>query len=864
MLLLVGASIGWGMLAFCLGGTWRGNLGGGGTDSQEFTLSPTTPIGLLLRPARFVPSVMMGSGAGLRDVEPSAVPGLADFLQQKVGTFRPDQIPEDAPLTPANTWTRQHLYLFYTIGCVWRVFGVSWTVFRCLLLVVFCIIVVAVYGLLRLSVNRFLGVLGALVFARAPWVIAQIPHVRDLCKAAFMFPAILVMGYMVSRRCRPRTYVALAAVLGLLIGIGSGFRGDVNICAIPGLLVVAFSPCAGRGKAVVVRVCACMVMLVALMTASFPISRSHADAGTVGQDILVGMSSEHEENMALIPGSYEEVHMGHDNLAAAMACRYMQYGEGERETGPVRAVGRCDEAARKILVDIARVFPADVITRGFASVVTVLDLPWVNLRIYLGGSEEDAEGFPECLVMMVLAGLALLLLSYRDLRLACMALLGLLYFGAYPSLRFEARHAFHLLVIPIWILVYLVKEPFGALNRLRDSEVRRGLAHRLRSPRTWWTRGMKRMTMFALGAALLLVLPLQAARAYQAREVRRLSERYAASDLEPVVTSGKALGDWIQFFPSARETLFCGPCDDSAMAWHFRHDYMAVEFQSSPAPREFWIMYEAEAGLMDFSTEIRLAPTGPDGSQRVKYFFPIYESPGCSSVDGTGWSRFTGIAVPQEHTDEFVGLFRVVNQERFPVGLSIAVPEDKRFFQPYHRLRITDGPLNPRQYLRRAVQDNDLRGAAHQARVLKEARYFEDALEAYQAVLASDPRDREALTILGSLLEELGQPEAACEKYREAMRASPHFSPPYDALDAVLRERGDAEQRVAEWRQIVEEFPEAFCAWFYLGLALEAAGDQEGAEGAFQEALSRGQPLVPGSMAADTPFVTYQGKWPPS
>jgi len=77
--------------------------------------------------------------------------------------------------------------------------------------------------------------------------------------------------------------------------------------------------------------------------------------------------------------------------------------------------------------------------------------------------------------------------------------------------------------------------------------------------------------------------------------------------------------------------------------------------------------------------------------------------------------------------------------------------------------------------------------AAHQQGRLDEAR------EGYAAVLAENPRQPDALQLLGVLLHLRGERSAALSLLRRAVRVAPDHAPAHDNLARVLRETGKPE-----------------------------------------------------------------------
>ena len=101
-------------------------------------------------------------------------------------------------------------YMLYTVGYLWKVFGVSWKSLAILILVMLGISAFAVYGISRLAMPVPWSVFVALAFTWNSAVYSQMPLFRDFSKAPF----ILVTVFLLARFGALRF---LLAVFGLLL-----------------------------------------------------------------------------------------------------------------------------------------------------------------------------------------------------------------------------------------------------------------------------------------------------------------------------------------------------------------------------------------------------------------------------------------------------------------------------------------------------------------------------------------------------------------------------------------------------------------------------------------------------------------------
>jgi Flp pilus assembly protein TadD len=113
------------------------------------------------------------------------------------------------------------------------------------------------------------------------------------------------------------------------------------------------------------------------------------------------------------------------------------------------------------------------------------------------------------------------------------------------------------------------------------------------------------------------------------------------------------------------------------------------------------------------------------------------------------------------------------------------------------------------------------------------------ALTLLRRARSLSPTDLRYRVSLGGALEAAGDDAAALEEYRAVVGEVPESPHSSARIDAIYGRRKDSSGRVAEWRRAVAAHPGAATPRLHLGLALEASGDEAGAESAYREALSR-------------------------
>lgn len=128
----------------------------------------------------------------------------------------------------------------------------------------------------------------------------------------------------------------------------------------------------------------------------------------------------------------------------------------------------------------------------------------------------------------------------------------------------------------------------------------------------------------------------------------------------------------------------------------------------------------------------------------------------------------------------------------------------------------------------------------------------EATIDLYKTAIEIFPEDLWPKVHLGDLYEVQEQHEAALACYREVLAAAPESPVTAKKMHGLLaRIAADHSQIVAEWRQIADKQPKAAIPAFYLGKALEAAGDTDGARAAYEQALGKDKDLAEARESLD-------------
>jgi len=497
---------------------------------------------------------------------------------------------------PTSNVEQPH-YLMLAYGMLWRWLGPNWWVSQ----YVIAALVAISFLLLYLCTWRFMPPLLAagviLLFLSSPVFIRNVLSPRDALKFPFVvgITALLVGYATVPRRRLP--FLAFAAGLGLLIGVGSGFRSDVTLFLLPAVFVVA--------------------VLGQLRLEGAKLSRARQVLANVGVRggavgaLLVTFAAgawlpllndyylnEHNRNVpyhALAAGMYGltnyDLVQSHDtwngmymfrnsyNNDMAIGMRVLEYAARRYGDETVKfGQERYWTYARRYYLDVISHIPADMISGMVGAFVNLMTVPASTQRLILfDGSRPWADTYsfasetwffdlfvrpmdwlywswrycpePVMLVLnLITAYVFFCLIGWRfGMRSAAAAVVVFGTIVAVISLRFELRHTFYIYAFPIlaWASTAALAWRFGPslahaiVQGRRDAACDRTLAVLRR--RTARVRSL--VAVLALGILAAVYLAMSGARFYQAAALRGLiADRLNRSRI-PVEFDSAAAGE---------------------------------------------------------------------------------------------------------------------------------------------------------------------------------------------------------------------------------------------------------------------------------------------------------------------------------
>ncbi len=644
------------------------------------------------------PSLMWACGRGWVNPAEGGCAALDTFLHPPMNTGAPppidqfdcSQLPADFPTAPMLHVHNRHLYLLLAIAFCWRIFGVAWSSLTPLYGLLFGAAILAAYGIFRLAMRRSLALFCALMLMLSPLHLHYLPRLRDYGKAPFILGAIWLMGLLVTRRFSQRRLWGISLACGALLGVGAGFRTDVLICLPAFIFTVLFFLPGRLWRKLPTKAIAILLFLASYTLCSWPITARLEQQGNKFHPAMLGFAEIYDARLGVGGAPYQWVHRHHDIEPMALVHAYA----GHREGGYLQFDFETPEYelyADGLFSQALRTFPADFVIRAYAAVLRVLDemrpsgnppLPRGVTSAFLckiytlwSGCAHLFFGHTRYVALLVLA-----LLAARDLRRAFAALFFLLFFAGYTSIYYSGRNSFHLEFLTYWAGGFLLEYVCWCILQLRSTAHRRRRLAQFKRGLFWRKVGLRWGIFFTI-LTLGITLPCWVLCSYQQHQFQRLCTSYERANWETLSPSLQSVDEhtvrWVAPLEAGVEQL-----PVPAGQFYFDCQLLCAEFDTSDAPVHFRARYAPDLYEYAPQWEMELPATGKGRHTHV--YFPVYYA---------SWHThyvkaqvyFRGLEMLPEQAQRLVALRCVDDSKKFPLLLTIALPEgweeETRFYK---------------------------------------------------------------------------------------------------------------------------------------------------------------------------------------
>lgn len=577
----------------------------------------------------------------------NTLPQWQAFLSRQIEYF-PCEALHGVPLVEVGVSWRQSEYFHRLLGLWFQVIGPTINAFVGFQAAFHAATCAIAYLIFRLGLWRIVALAGAAGLAWSSWHLTAVAMPIEYAKAPWMLAAVALCGLLLRRDGQGKPLRIPALALGLVVGIGIGFKADL-MAAVPLALITTTLFVRGTSSAPSRKLEAtwCVVLGIAAGSAGVLWRTLGGETGSLlAVQFLGGLAWTTEGQHAVNP-LYDYGLAFDDSHITVLINSYAQRVLGA--TQPMHFLSReMQQASTQLLWDIWSTFPGDFVLRVIAATLRVLQLNGYGLPLAVAG---------------------LFAVFARSPRAGWFVAVATVYLSAYVSLVFQRRHFYHLEFIS-WGLSGAVIQALLMPHRWAPVRITAG--------ERWRQIGGRALTaaipLLVIAAGALAVLT--AARTYQEGAVLRLVDGHIRAAREPRGTRSTST--------PAGETLvrIDGVSADDQQVWRadqMAGDYAAISFACwEAAPIEVAAKYRPPGQGWDRTFRI---PCGAPG-QSSTLMLPIYQY---------GFTyRFEGLMMSDRAAAALRSVSLVTAGDQPRLWLPLRLPED---WQTRSRFAIMRTPL---------------------------------------------------------------------------------------------------------------------------------------------------------------------------
>jgi hypothetical protein len=492
---------------------------------------------------------------------------------------------------------------------------------------------------------------------------------------------LIAMGIAFGER-RPRRLIALGVIFGAVQGIGFGMRTDVVLNFVPFFLVLFAGSADGFVRNLKLKLAGAAATLAVFAVVSYPVVQTYARNSSLWHIVLLGFSAPYDENLNIgFPRpAYSFPYVYNDSYVEVVVRSY--WNRLHPGDGPLTMLTPSyDRACRDYFVRLLRTFPGDMLTRGVASVVGVLNLPFVlpaehevptgvrspTLAWLWQSRASWMRTFEGAGPLLISAAIAVI--GLHGLRYACTAFAILWFWAALPAVEFQGRHIFQFEFVVLAALAFALTLSWRLVASGRPESSGEAVV------RTFKSAATVAALLAAVGAAVTV------ARAIQLPRVRALLAAYTSAPSVPLETSS---------MPSADDQvrlavdLFHTPAFRNAV----EEVLIQAEFDfagcGNPPAIVATFRYEEAAGSLSQNLS-RRTPLEYLGAAPTRLFLPVYSIARDWKVE----ARFVGLEVPSTFA-RCVRLSRITDTSALALLIPVTIAPDwpRKLYQ---RVRLDGG-----------------------------------------------------------------------------------------------------------------------------------------------------------------------------
>ena len=580
--------------------------------------------------------------------DPSVVyrmPEWTAFLDRKIAYF-PCETLKGIPLLEVGiTWDLQK-YFHLALSSWFRIVGPTIDGFISFQSISFAITSALAFLIFRLGIGRLISLAcaAAIIFSSSHLAIAGLPI--EYSKAPWVLGVVLLSATIVLRDSNRKSLGWVALALGVVAGVGIGFKPDVIAVMPMAILTPLLFVGALKGGELARKATTTLLVVVGVAIGGGAMLYQNflAPTGSLLPVQVLGGQDWQTESLHAASPLYDYGITWDDSYVTWMINSY-----GQRVLGKTTISGffskEMQDVANHLVLDLWTTLPGDLVLRDFAATIRVLRLNGLS-------------------ILVALAGLFAVFCANR--RHGWFAVFVTVYLSAYVSLVFQLRHIFHLQFISWWLAGVAVQAVVLAGGPIWRTLCDDGAA-------LAWTEVRGRWLMPALTAAFCLAvivagawLVLTAARGYQQARMIQLVEHYqlAPRVVRTVTSTTSSTGDVLMRIDGLSLT------DRESGPETVASDYVAVSF-TCRAPGAIHVKSRYLPPVVDWSNwnrEFSLA-CGQAGDAAT-LMMPVYQY-------GNDY-RFDGLVMSQSDAAAVASVSTVPSESGIRLWLDLLVPSDWR------------------------------------------------------------------------------------------------------------------------------------------------------------------------------------------
>jgi hypothetical protein len=401
------------------------------------------------------------------------------------------------------------------------------------------------------------------------------------------------------------------------------------------LIVLALVLVATKFKAWRHVVSAASGFLLAFIVVSLPVLVAYRSGGVLGFASLNGLTTPFSTELGVSQPPYDIGHLFLDNyihaLVHAYAARFTPAGVWPDYASQYPDYGGY---SLRLFLEYAAHFPADMVTRAYASILKVLSPHTRDVAL---------TPINPGLILTLVA----LAIVAKDAPVVSMTLcLAIVYFSGLGALQFHPRHLFHLEFFS-WLAAAIVG--ITAMRMYRGEITFASFARGVWIP---------------IGALLVAVLLLAGLRTYQQHEVTRLFDKYLSSIRQALTLQDGRRDDTVLLRLTGVVPDMAGGVGQ-INATGIRGYYLDVSLDEGRCPkRNITLRVAYTVTEEDFSRDIAVT-TAAGGTTHL--FFPVFSD---------NIHRFAALEIAEKDRVCLTGVAAVISYKSLPLPLWLNLPSD--------------------------------------------------------------------------------------------------------------------------------------------------------------------------------------------